>query len=80
MPKSVALNCSRGFFLAFIIFGKDAYLGSFNLKSQVTIAGTLTDIVSNPSSTSLVTSKDLSLTSIFDAKVACGQFKSAANI
>ena len=31
---------------AFIIFGNDAYLGSFNLKSQVTIAGTLTSIVS----------------------------------
>ena len=77
-PKSEAFNCSIGFFLAFIIFGNDAYLGSFNLKSQVTIAGILTSIVSNPSSTSLTTSNDLSLISIFDAKVACGQFNNAA--
>ena len=38
----------------------------------VTIDGIFTSIVSNPSSTSLVTSNDLSLTSIFEAKVACG--------
>ena len=55
------------------MFGKEAYLGSFNLRSQVTIAGTLTSIVSKPSSTSLVTSKDYSMTSIIDANVPCGQ-------
>ena len=70
MPKAAAFICSIGFFLAFIILGNEAYLGSFNLKSQVTIAGTLTSIVSRPSSTSLVTSKDFSFTSIFDANVA----------
>ncbi|SVD48255.1 uncharacterized protein METZ01_LOCUS401109, partial [marine metagenome] len=80
IPKSEALICSKGFFFAFIIFGNDAYLGSFNLKSHVTIAGTLTSIVSNPSSTSLTTSKNLSLIAIFEAKVACGQFNNAASI
>ena len=69
-PRSDAVICSIGFFLAFIIFGKEAYLGSFNRKSQVTIAGTFTSIVSKPSSISLVTSSDLSLTSILDANVA----------
>ena len=62
------------------MFGNEAYLGSFNLKSHVTIDGVLTSITSKPSSTSLVTYKDLSLTSIFDANVACGQFKRAASI
>ena len=37
------------------MFGKDAYLGSFNLKSVVTIAGRLTVIVCKPPSISLVT-------------------------
>ena len=46
----------------------------------VTIDGIFVSIVSKPSSTSLVTSRDFSLTSIFDAKVACGQLSSAANI
>ena len=71
---------SIGFFFAFIMFGREAYLGSFNLKSQVTIAGTFISIVSSPSSISLVTSSLLSFTSIFDAKVACGQFNNALNI
>ena len=63
-----------------MILGNEAYLGSFNLRSQVTIAGTLTSIVSKPSSISLVTSKVFSFTSIFDAKVAWGQFNNALNI
>ena len=79
-PRSDAFICSIGFFFAFIIFGNEAYLGSFNLKSHVTIEGMFVSIVSKPSSTSLVTSKDLSLTSIFDANVACGQLSNAANI
>ena len=79
-PKSEAVIFSIGFFLAFIIFGNDAYLGSFNLRSQVTIAGTFISIISRPSSISLVTSNLLSLTSIFDANVACGQFNKALNI
>ena len=37
MPNSEASICSRGFFFAFIILGNDAYLGSFSLKSHVTI-------------------------------------------
>ena len=45
-----------------------------------TIAGILISIVSKPSSISLVTSNFLSLISIFDAKVACGQFNNALNI
>jgi hypothetical protein len=69
-PRSTALICSIGFFLAFMILGSEAYLGSFNLKSQVTIAGTLTSIVSRPSSISLVTSKDFSFISILEANVA----------
>ena len=79
-PKSVAAISSIGFFLAFIIFGSDAYLGSFSLRSQVTIAGTFISIVSRPSSISLVTSNLLSLTSILEANVACGQFNKALNI
>ena len=63
-----------------MILGNDAYRGSFNLKSQVTTAGTLTSIVSNPSSTSRITSNLFSLTSIFDANVACGQFNKALSI
>ena len=54
------------------MFGNEAYLGSFSLKSQVTMAGILISMVSKPSSISLVTSNFLSLISIFDAKVACG--------
>lgn len=37
-----------------MIFGKVAYLGSFNLRSAVTTAGSLTLIVSKPPSISLV--------------------------
>ena len=44
IPKSDALICSIGFFFAFIMFGKDAYLGSFNLRSHVTIAGTFINV------------------------------------
>ena len=43
-----------------MIFGKDANLGSFNLKSQDITAGKFTSIVSNPSSISLTISTDLS--------------------
>ena len=43
------------------MFGNEAYLGSFSLKSQVTMAGILISMVSKPSSISLVTSNFLSL-------------------
>jgi hypothetical protein len=43
-------------FLAFIICGKEAILGTFNLKSHVITAGAFSFIVSNPVSTYLVTS------------------------
>ena len=38
-----------------MILGKDAYLGSFNLKSVVTIAGLFSFKVCKPPSISLVT-------------------------
>ena len=52
-----------------MIFGKDANLGSFNLKSQETTAGKFTSIVSNPSSISLTISIDLSFKFTLDVKV-----------
>ena len=54
-----------------MIFGKEAYLGSFNLKSVVITQGMEILIVSRPPSTSLVTLIVLSsFTSTFDANVA----------
>ena len=52
------------------MFGSDANLGSFNLKSQVTIAGKLISRVYKPSSISLTTSNDFSLIFNFEEKVA----------
>jgi hypothetical protein len=56
--------------LAFIIFGRLAYLGSFNLKSVVIIAGIVTSIFSVPPSTSRLTFIVLSVTSTLLANVA----------
>ena len=52
------------------MFGSEANLGSFNLKSQVTIAGKLISRVSRPSSISLTTSNHLSLKYNYEEKVA----------
>ena len=69
-PISLAINCSIGFFFAFIILGSEANLGSFNLKSQVTIAGKFISSVSKPSSISLTISNDFSFKFNFEEKVA----------
>lgn len=53
-----------------IIFGKVAYLGSFNRKSAVKTAGNLTLIVSKPPSISLTTVKSPLFFSTLDANVA----------
>ena len=47
---------SNGLDLAFIMFGSEAYLGSFNLRSTVTMAGKLSFLVSIPESISRLTS------------------------
>ena len=57
---------------AFIILGKEAYLGSFNLKSVVIMQGRLIFNVSKPPSISLVTNIALSSLITLEAKVACG--------
>ena len=54
------------------MFGNDAYLGSFNLKSVVIIAGKLSLSVCNPPSISLVTSTVSPLIFTSDALVAWG--------
>ena len=51
----MAIKRPEAFFFAFIMFGKEAYRGSFNLKSVVTIAGKLILMVCKPPSISLVT-------------------------
>ena len=45
IPRSAAGSTFNSFFLAFIIFGKDAYLGSFNLRSVGTIEGIVSSSV-----------------------------------
>lgn len=69
-----------GFFLACIILGIDAIFGVFNLRSQVITAGVFTFIVCSPVSTYLMTYMSLPFISILEAKVACGQSSSPANI
>ena len=56
-----------------MILGSVAYRGSFNRRSAVTIAGSLTLTVSNPPSISLVTARFPLDFSIFDANVACNE-------
>ena len=70
IPKSATGITSRGLDFAFIMFGKDAYLGSLSLKSVVTIAGRFTDTVCKPPSTSLVTVALPSEIESSEAKVA----------
>jgi hypothetical protein len=47
-------HTSMGFFFAFIMFGRVAYLGSLRRRSVVTTAGVFIETVSTPPSTSLV--------------------------
>jgi hypothetical protein len=61
---------SIGIFLAFIIFGNEAIFGVLSLKSHVITAGNLTLNVYIPVSIYLVTYKDPSLATIFEANVA----------
>ena len=63
-----------------MIFGRLAYLGSFNLKSVLITAGSATSIFSIPPSTSRLTTAFLSEISTLLAKVACGQPSKAAII
>ncbi len=53
--RSAGERVSRGFFLAFMMLGSVAYLGSFRRRSHVTMAGRFTEIVSRPASISRVT-------------------------
>ena len=78
-PRSEACITSNGLDFAFMILGSDAYLGSFNLKSVVTIAGRFTETVCKPPSISLVTSALPSLIDNSEAKVAWGYPNNAAN-
>ena len=55
MFSEVRSNSSIGAFLAFIILGSDAILGTLSLKSQVMTAGELILTISSPVSTSRVT-------------------------
>ncbi|KAH3670775.1 hypothetical protein OGAPHI_001291 [Ogataea philodendri] len=80
-PKSSTLSFSKGFFLAFIIFGSVTNLGSFNLKSVVIIIGKDALTTSTPPSISRSTSTVESLLILtFDAFVACGQLSRPASI
>ena len=79
-PSVSGLTVSSGFFFAFMMFGSVTYRGSFRRRSVVSTAGSATDTVSRPPSTSRVTTARPSATSTFDAKVACGRSASAASI
>ena len=69
-PSASAVNVSIGFFFAFIIFGREAYRGSFKRKSTVITAGIFTFIVSSPPSISRVTIALSAESEIADANVA----------
>ena len=47
-PRSAGVTTSIGFFLAFMMFGSDAWRGSFRRRSVVTTAGRLIEICSPP--------------------------------
>ena len=55
-PRLSISIVSKGLDLAFMMFGNEAYLGSFNLKSTVTMEGKLSFLVSIPESISRHTS------------------------
>ena len=68
--KELRSTYSIGAFLAFIIAGIEAILGTFNLRSAVIIAGAFMEIVIRPVSTYLVTYIRSFFIYILDAKVA----------
>ena len=70
MFRSSILISLIGFFLAFIMFGRLAYLGSFNRKSVLITAGNEISIFSIPPSTSRLTLAVFPEISTLLAKVA----------
>ena len=67
-PRASGFTLSTFFFLAFMILGRVAYLGSLSLRSAERTAGRLILIVSRPPSTSRVTVRPASVFSTLDAK------------
>ena len=67
IPKVDISIMSKGFFFAFIIFGKEANRGVFSRKSQVSTAGKLVSSFSIPSSISL--ERNILLPSIFKSEI-----------
>src|SRR5690606_23525768 len=68
-PRSAGVVVSMGFFLAFMILGREAYRGSLSRRSVVTTAGSLRATVCRPPSISRVTLATPSATSTTEAKV-----------
>ena len=54
IPRSFDVTFLMGFFLAFMIFGRVAYRGSFNRKSALKTAGVFILMTSSPPSISRV--------------------------
>jgi len=71
---------SRSLAYLFMISGSFTKRGSLSRRSVVTTAGRSTSSVSSPASTSRVTRAVVSVSSTFDANVACGRSHSAASI
>ena len=67
-PRESGFTLSTFFFFAFMILGRVAYLGSFNLRSAESTAGRLILTVSRPPSTSRVTVRPASVFSTLEAK------------
>src|SRR6185312_12304820 len=79
-PRSASGLISSGFFLAFMMLGREAKRGSLRRRSAVTTAGRSTAMVCRPPSISRVTVATLPATSSLEAKVAWGRSQSAASI
>ena len=73
IPNESISIISKGFFLAFIIFGKEAKRGVLSLKSHVRTAGKLVSKFSIPSSISLEIETLLPSIFKFEIKQPCGQ-------
>ena len=71
---------ASGLVLAFMISGSFTKRGSLSRRSVVMTAGRSTSSVSSPASTSRVTLAEVSVSSSFEANVACGRFHRAASI
>ena len=71
-PKSSGVMVSMGFFFAFIMFGRVAYLGSFNRKSAVTMHGSLHETFCTPPSMLLAETNEAKLpVRLNELPVAC---------